>query len=180
MADTFTGSIQTHKQNKYTLSRPRTRANTPALTPRGAHMYRTTTPVRLRWFRCDWVTLRRRRPCRQQSCLRGRRAPYSIEVNGAPDHALSRVTMHPPAAAAPRLKRAAEKALFRLENDVGAHRELGWTHACRHSRLNSHCGVRAVPASRRHEGPRGVTTGALTRLHATIVLGLWTHRAGSL
>ena len=41
-------------------------------------------------------------------------------------------------------------------------------------------GVRAVPASRRHEGPRGATTGALTRLHATIVLGLWTHHAGSL
>ena len=41
-------------------------------------------------------------------------------------------------------------------------------------------GVRAVPASRRHEGPRGVTTGALTRLHATIVLGLGTHHAGSL
>ena len=52
------------------------------------------------------------------------RPASTIEVNGAPDHALSRVTMHPPAAAAPRLKRAAEKALFRLENDVGAHREL--------------------------------------------------------
>ena len=48
----------------------------------------------------------------------------TIEVNRSPDHALSRATMHPPAAAAPRLERAAEKALFRLENDVGAHREL--------------------------------------------------------
>ena len=57
------------------------------------------------------------------------RPASTIEVNRAPDHALSRVTMHPPAAAAPRLERAAEKALFRLENDVGAHRELGWTHA---------------------------------------------------
>ena len=36
VADTFTGSVQTHKQNKYTLSRPRMHADTPSLTPRGA------------------------------------------------------------------------------------------------------------------------------------------------
>ena len=51
------------------------------------------------------------------------------EVNRRPDHTLSRVAMRLPAAAVPQLERAAEKALFMLENDVGAHRELGWTHA---------------------------------------------------
>ena len=76
------------------------------------------------------------------------RPASTMEVNRAPDHAFSRATMHPPVAAAPRLERAAEKALFRLENDVGAHRELGWTHACRHSRLNSHCDKMELGASR--------------------------------
>ena len=87
VAGTFIGSVQTHKQNKSTLSRPRTRANTPALTPRGAHMYQKTTPVRLRWFRCDWVTLRRRRPRRQQSSWRQPmiRSELSLRCPSTPD-----------------------------------------------------------------------------------------------
>ena len=51
------------------------------------------------------------------------------EVNRLQDHALSRVAVRPPAAAVPQLEKAAEKALFRLENDVQAPHELGWTHA---------------------------------------------------
>ena len=66
MADTFTGSVQKHKQNKYTLSRPRMHADTPSLTPRGAHMHHTTSTVRYRWFRDDRDTFHRRRPCRQE------------------------------------------------------------------------------------------------------------------
>ena len=81
------------------------------------------------------------------------RPASTIEVNRAPDHALSRATMHPPAAAAPRLERAAEKALFRLENDVGAHRELGWTHACRKTHLNSHCVHMKISADLDMGGP---------------------------
>ena len=85
VAGTFIGSVQTHKQNKSTLSRPRTRANTPALTPRGAHMYQKTTPVRLRWFRCDWVTLRRRRPRRQQSSWRQPMIRSELRCPSTPD-----------------------------------------------------------------------------------------------
>ena len=62
------------------------------------------------------------------------RPASTIEVNRRPDYALSRVAMRPPAPAVPQLERAAEKALFRLENDDQAHRELGWTHACRKHR----------------------------------------------
>ena len=75
------------------------------------------------------------------------------EVNRRPDHTLSRVAMRPPAAAVPQLERAAEKALFRLENDVGAHRELGWTHACRKTHLNSHCVHMKISADLDMGGP---------------------------
>ena len=85
VAGTFTGSVQTRKQNKSTLSRPRTRADTPSSTPRGAHMYQKTTPVRLRWFRCDWVTLRRRRPRRQQSSWRQPMIRSELRCPSTPD-----------------------------------------------------------------------------------------------
>ena len=83
VADTFTGSVQTHKQNKYTLSRPRMHADTPSLTPRGAHMHHTTSTVRYRWFRDDRDTFHRRRPCRQEMASVGRPARQSCAVEGA-------------------------------------------------------------------------------------------------
>ena len=83
VAGTFTGSVQTHKQNKYTLSRPRMHADTPSLTPRGAHMYHTTSTVQCRWFRGDWDTFHRRRPRRQEMASVGRPAQQSYSVEGA-------------------------------------------------------------------------------------------------
>ena len=141
MADTFTGSIQTHKQNKkqifvYTQPAEDARKHTGFNAARSAHVpdnYPSASPM---------VPMRLSHSSSKATVSPAElfaRPASTREVNRAPDHALSRVTMHPPAEAAPRLERAAEKALFRLENDVGAHRELGWTHACRHSRLNSHC-----------------------------------------
>ena len=105
MADTFTGSIQTHKQNKYTLSRPRMHADTPSLTPRGAHMHHSTSTVRYRWFRDDRDTFHRRRPCRQEMASVGRPARYAVELcrrstkaRGAPASRHASTSKHGPAA----------------------------------------------------------------------------------
>ena len=101
VADTFTGSVQKHKQNKYTLSRPRMHADTPSLTPRGAHMYHTTSTVQCRWFRGDWDTFHRRRPRRQEMASVGRPEPgraVPSKARGAPASRHASTSKHGPAA----------------------------------------------------------------------------------
>ena len=101
VADTFTGSVQTHKQNKYTLSRPRMHADTPSLTPRGAHMHHTTSTVRYRWFRDDRDThfIEGDRVARRWPALGdqpGRAVPS--KARGAPASRHASTSKHGPAA----------------------------------------------------------------------------------